>query len=152
MSYFLNTSAMRVVDRNERGNVTYRKRYRKGDEVDVSHIDEARVKYLVEKGTLVQSEDDLSAAQDAGDATPHSGPYGAETSDAPSTLDAPREDGEQESTEGEGEGEGEEEVEDVDEYSEMDYATLQQEAKSRDLNAGGSAEDLRARLREDDAS
>lgn len=39
----------------------------------------------------------------------------------------------------------------ADQYSAMEYAELQQTAKGRELNAGGSADDIRARLREADA-
>jgi hypothetical protein len=38
-----------------------------------------------------------------------------------------------------------------DPYTSMEFAELQQEAKARDLNAGGSADAIRARLREADA-
>lgn len=53
-------------------------------------------------------------------------------------------------------GEGQETpVEGQDKYDAMSYSDLQSEAKSRDINAGGSAEDLRERLRafdEDEAA
>ena len=35
-------------------------------------------------------------------------------------------------------------------YDELDFAELREEAKRRDLSAGGSADEIRARLREDD--
>lgn len=38
-----------------------------------------------------------------------------------------------------------------DRYTSMEFADLQQEAKRRELNAGGSADAIRARLREADA-
>lgn len=38
-----------------------------------------------------------------------------------------------------------------DRYTSMEFAELQQEAKGRELNAGGSADAIRARLREADA-
>lgn len=139
--YVLNSEAMRVVERNERGNVTYRKRYRKGDEVDTSHMDEAHVASLVEDGLLVESEDDLSDSVDAGDLAPTSGPFGAATGE-PGDATAPEESGTEQS---------EDDDALVDEYSSMDYAQLQKAAKDRDLSAGGSADDLRARLRADDA-
>lgn len=39
-----------------------------------------------------------------------------------------------------------------DAYKSMEYAELQQAAKARELNAGGSADQLKARLREADAA
>jgi hypothetical protein len=39
-----------------------------------------------------------------------------------------------------------------DQYTDLSYPELQATAKGRDLNAGGSADQLRARLREADAS
>lgn len=38
-----------------------------------------------------------------------------------------------------------------DKYTSMEFADLQQEAKRREINAGGSADQIRARLREADA-
>lgn len=165
--YLLNTERMRLVTRNERGNVNWRKSYSRGDEVDTSKMDEARVKHLVEKGTLVSSEGNLSEPESAGATSPTSPPFGASTAgpedtsgaepdeddgsesvvDDPDVFTAPHEPGEDVTPEG-----GGDEPEDVDRYSEMDYATLQQEAKTRTGNGSGSAEDLRARLRAADAS
>lgn len=168
MGYFLTTEAMRVVERNDKGNVTYRKRYRKGDEVDTSHMDEAHVENLVAKGTLVESEDDVPEGQDAGDISPVSGPFGAAaahqdgTTPAAPPVEPVQDDGsvaantltpsnpESQIEPPAPSGDDEDDVEEVDQYSDMDYADLQQTAKSRGLNAGGSAEDLRTRLREDD--
>lgn len=164
MTYLLNTEAMRVVNRNERGTVTYRKRYKRGDEVDTSKMESEYVEALVAKGTLVQSESDVAEPADAGDTPPTSPPFGAATAPSVPGEDGPDADemegteqdtGEEEKPEGfeEATGEGDDEAEhDVDEYDAMDYADLQQVAKSRDLNAGGSAADLRARLRDDDES
>lgn len=39
-----------------------------------------------------------------------------------------------------------------DDYDDLSYADLQSEAKNRGLNAGGNADELKARLREDDAA
>lgn len=174
MSYFLNTEAMRVVEKNERGSVTYRKRYKRGDKVDVSHMTEERVDLLVDKGTLVESEDDLSEAESAGGLQPHGGPFGAasdgqngptladveeaeetvapdEGSVAANTLEPSNPESKIEpSADPTPQGE-DDEVEDVDVYSDMDYADLQDAAKKRDLRyVGVSAEDLRASLRESD--
>lgn len=138
MAYLLNREALRVVRRDDRGRVVYRKRYKKGDEVDTSQMEDHRVEHFVEKGVLVQSEDDLSGTESAGATSPATGPFGAATREA---------------TEGpEAEGQTGGEPHDVDQYDSMDYSELQQAAKQRNLNAGGSAEDLRNRLREDDES
>lgn len=40
----------------------------------------------------------------------------------------------------------------TDDYGDLSYADLQTEAKNRGLNAGGTADELKARLREDDAA
>lgn len=138
MAYLLNREAMRVVERNDRGNVTYRKRYKRGDEVDVSHIDDAQVENLVESGALVQSEDDLSEPESAGATSPVSGPHGAATGEAEDHSDLDED------------SSSDDEDHDVDQYDSMDYSELQAEAKRRDLSAGGSAQDLRARLRDSD--
>lgn len=159
MGYVLRTEAMRVVNRNERGVVTYRKRYRRGDEVDTSKMDEAHVEALIKKGTLVSSEDDLPETESAGATTPVSPPFGAATAPStPGTL-GPDADEIEGSTPDDGtedadtaDADVDEEEHDVDAYDSMDYAALQAEAKKRDLNAGGSAQDLRVRLRADDES
>ena len=116
MKYILNREATRVVQRNEKGTVTYRKRYKKGDVVDVSYIDPTQVENLVASGALVVEDDAEEAEEPTGPSTP-----------------------------AEGSGDGKEPQED--EYDGLSYADLQAEAKSRDINAGGSAEELRERLR-----
>lgn len=187
MKYLLNTEAMRLVEKDERGRVTKRRRYKKGDAVDASMIEESRLDALVESGTLVRSEDDLSEAVDAGGLPPTSGPFGAASShqdgvtpaagpvepvqgEVPSEEDEAEQTGDPESgsvaantlTPSNPESQIEppapqngedDEVEDVDKYSDMDYPTLQEAAKNRDLRyVGVSAEDLRASLREADKS
>lgn len=145
MSLVLNTGAMRVVQRNERGVVTYRKRYRRGDVVDTSKMDSDRVEALKAKGTLVEkSEFD----EDQGD-TSEAAVQATRGGFADTPTGGPAENaGQVESPDGEDDA-SDEQTEDA--YATMDYAQLQAEAKSRGLNAGGSAEDLRGRLREDDA-
>jgi hypothetical protein len=149
MTDFLNREAMRVVERNDRGAVTYRKRYRLGDEVDVSHIEESHVENLRESGVLVSSKDDVTGRGGGQSPYPGSQVTGAATGEAADHSEIADEDdygpeNEQDSEQTDGEV--------VDEYSEMDYSELQTAAKSAGLNAGGSADDLRARLREHDAS
>lgn len=176
--YILNTGAMRVVEKNDKGNVTYRKRYKKGDEVDVKHLEDGRLDVLLAAGTLVESEDDLSEAVDAGGLAPVSGPFGAASAHQDGTTPAaPPVEPVQTEAERTGDPDSgsvaantltpsnpesqveppapssdDEDVEEVDEYSDMDYPTLQKTAKARDLNAGGSGDEIRARLREDDAT
>lgn len=151
--YILNRAQMRVVGKNDKGNVNHRKRYRKGDVVDVSVLDEYRVQTLVDAGVFVTSEDDLTDTPDAGDTSPVSPPYGAATVGSDGTSGPlPVDDSEQSEGEGEGEKSNPEAEDDeaghlVDEFDEMDYPTLQKAAKAADLNGGGSAEDLRVRLR-----
>ena len=151
MGYILTTEAMRVVQRNDRGNVTYRKRYKKGDEVDVDRLEEGRLEALLEAGSLVDSSD---AEQDDDDAESPQGQPVATGTDAGST--ATQGAGPVSSVDEAG-GDSEDDIEASDDaggdlYDGMSYTELQQEAKSRGLNAGGNAEDLRGRLRDDDGS
>lgn len=148
MGHILVKDALRVVRKNERGVVTYRRRYKKGQTVDTSQMEPERVEVLVASGALVS--DDGEAHDDAAE---QDGPPVATGTDAGSTA-----------TQGPGPvsevdeagGDVQEDL-DADEnaggdlYDGMDYAALKEEAKVRNLNAGGSAEDLRGRLREDDA-
>ena len=164
MGHFLTTQGMRVVEFNDRGNIKYQREYVRGDEVDTSHMDEDRVKALVESGDLStedpnseKSDDEALADEQTRVAATSGGPVGAEGLDAAGNPVAPT--GEPPApVEGEGSGDtsgdggdGSDEH-DVDQYDEMDYATLKAEAGKRSLSQGGSAEDLRARLREDDKS
>lgn len=146
MAHILNREALRVVNKNDKGSVTYRKRYRKGDVVDTSYMDEYHVANLVEAGILVGSEDDLDGAVDATATGPTAAPFGASTEGSGDTVVVP------DAERGEVKIHEDDETEAVDEYSGMDYATLQKAAKDRGLNGGGSAEDLRGRLREYDSS
>ena len=136
--YILKAEATRVGQKNDRGIVTYRKRYKRGDEVDVSKIDEAQVQRLLDAGHLVLDTDEapdedaeaLAAEQARATATSS----GAGVADLGST--ATNEGGDLD-TEG-------------DRYDSMSYSDLQSEAKQRTGNGGGSADDLRERLREAD--
>lgn len=64
MTYYLATEAMRVVEKNDRGVVTKRKRYTKGDEVDASLLAEGRLDQLLADGSLVESEDEVNSDED----------------------------------------------------------------------------------------
>lgn len=140
MAHILNREALRVVNKDERGRVTYRRRYKKGDEVDVSKMDEFRVQTFVDEGVLVSSEEDLDEPEEDDGTTVLSEPQGDTTEPSGDN----KEDGGDDTIN----EDGDEHV--VDKYDDMDYSALQQAAKSRDLNGGGSAQDLRARLRADD--
>lgn len=146
MAHILNREALRVVNKNDKGIVTYRKRYRKGDVVDTSYMDEVHVENLIEAGVLVASEDDLDERESATGTSPTAPPFGASTDGSGDTIVVP------DAERGEVKIPADDETESVDEYSAMDYASLQKAAKDRGLNGGGSAEDLRTRLREYDAS
>lgn len=52
--------------------------------------------------------------------------------------------------ENEGDGDPDQGDGDPDQYDEMEFADLREAAKARDLSAGGSADEIRARLREAD--
>lgn len=154
-SYMLATERMRLVKKNDRDKVIKRRTFKRGETItskDLSGFDveDWRVDALVEKGTLVDPEVGLPNQDEATlrrAAAVLGGLSGAAT--APSADHSDLDDDEDVEPV---ETEDDIEVEEVDEYSEMDYPTLQQTAKTRDLNAGGSADDLRARLREANAS
>lgn len=155
MGLVLNTERMRVVERNERGNVTYRKRYQRGDVVDTSHMDEAHVENLKESGVLVD-EDSEEATDDAegedGSPVAPAGPVPSDTttgrSDEGSATLAPSPDDADNSTGGA--PVANDENEGVTEFDSMTYAELQAEAKERDLKyVGVSYDDLLASVKAD---
>lgn len=164
-SLVLNREAMRVVQRNDKGIVTYRKRYKQGDVVDTSKIESQQVDNLRASGALVpQADYDAERARRNPDAEApalqtvaapsHSGEpvsdeqheesYGTDPEDA--VFDGSEAGG------GEDEGEGDGDDTPAPDYDGMDYQALRQTAKDRDLDASGSADDLRTRLREADAT
>jgi hypothetical protein len=137
--YILKAEATRVVQKNDRGIVTYRKRYKRGDVVDVSYIEDAQVQRLLEAGHLAldtgeatENEDDGTAAAAATTAATSSTGTVADLGSTATQSDQDKD------------AEG-------DRYDSMSYSDLQAEAKQRTGNGGGSAEDLRDRLREADA-
>jgi len=165
MAVYLTTQGMRIVETNDRGNLTYQREYVRGDEVDTDHMDPARVDALLESGDLSHDNPKDQSSQDNDEARVQAasvnGPVGAEAKDAAGNPVTPTgEPGagvdqlntdQDDDSEADG-GTPDEEEHDVDEYDGMDYAELQQEAKQRELNAGGSAADLRQRLRDADNS
>ena len=163
-SYYLNRERMRVVKRNDKGNVTYRKRYRFGDKVDVDHLEEGRTEALVESGALVTSKDDLKSRRAGAVPRPGSQVTGGATREAADHSEIADEDDygpEEEQTEFDVEDEesdseasltdgadaDENDVEPADEYASMDYRELQAAARNKDINPSQSAEALREALR-----
>lgn len=150
MTYYLNRERMRVVERNDRGAVTYRKSYKFGDEVDTDHLVEGRLDVLTADGSLVESKGDLKERRRGAVPYPGSRVTGAATGEPAdhSEIEGP----------GAGETGDEDEDEDapenVDQYSEMDYGELQDAAQSADppIAANQSADNLRKALRERAAS
>ena len=126
--YILKAEATRIVVKNDKGIVTFRKRYKRGDVLDHQHIDPAHLQALVDSGRVAVDD-------------------GTGTDDAEEEQEGPGPDGS-----GEGSGGDDDEESEYDKYDEMSYQDLQAEAKERTGNGGGSAEDLRARLREADAA
>lgn len=151
--YILNAEATRVVNRNEKGSVTYRRRYKRGDVVDVSKIDEAQVQRLIESGYLVpkgEAEDDgegsgtTEGSEGSGDAT--SGlvdtPSTAASLGSTGTQDEDPESDEERPDGSEDSGEVEEE-----DFESYDYPTLQRLAKERTGDGSGGKQDLIDRLK-----
>lgn len=145
MTVYLNRERMRVIEKNERGVVVYRKKYRFGDEIDTDHLTEGREDALLESGVFVESKDDLRTRR--GGLVPYRGSEvtGAGTGEGSerTEYDAPPE----EQPEAQNDGE---DVEPADEYSGMDYNELQDAAKAADppIPANQSADALREALRE----
>lgn len=141
--HFLNRERMRVVQRNDRGSVTYRKQYKFGDEVDVSHLDETQVKNLLKSKALVKSKDDLTGWTGhtyPGQVTGAALRQGEDHADIADPGASPEE---------KGEVDDDDDPEDVDQFSSMDYGQLQDAAKaaSPPIPANQSADELRAALR-----
>lgn len=136
--YILKSEALRVVTHNEKGNVNYRRRYKRGQEVDVSKIEDAQVEALLRTGRLVldteEPTDEAEAALAAEAARVIAASSPGTAGDLGSTATQ---------TDQDEEAEG-------DRYTNMSYSDLQAEAKQRTGNGGGSADDLRDRLREAD--
>lgn len=134
MAYRLKSTKFyqRVDDRKPGTKPEYRL-YRRGDTLEnLTEEDERR---LLRAGSIVEESE--AASEDTEDAGGPEGP------DEPSgTLGDPTE-GQDDTTE-----DSEEPQDGTDEFESMSYPELQQAAKDRGLNAGGSGDDLRARLRE----
>lgn len=192
MGYRLTSEALRVIQSDEKGKVTYRRRYKKGQIVDTSKMDEKRVELFIQKGYLVDEDAEPEAepeetedGQESSEGSDGSEQATGDLPDLPEGLDydellawvaegeelddrrgrasavfAQEKENEdfdesavsadlQKAVYGDRSGDDDSDVH-PDKYTEMNYPSLQQEAKSRGLNGGGSADDLRIRLREDD--
>lgn len=153
--YFLTTQGMRVVEQNDRGNTTYQREYKKGEKIDVEHMDQARIDTLVESGDLTTEDPNKSDAEpeDTSErevrAAALTGGVGAAGVSDNNVLDAPPDQGDGMKSEAKSDDSGSSEDEhDVDKYDAMDYSELQAAAKEKDLKyVGVSADDLRASLR-----
>ena len=173
MGLYLNREALRVVGRNERGVVNYRKRYKRGDKVDTSKMPDTQVENLKNSGALVSSQEDVADGGAAPVAQPSSPPFGAATAastpgeeteaDTPEAQTEPvqssaQDGGDAEESFNPDDGtspntEGGADTEDVDEYSEMDYQQLQEASKTANLQyVGVSADTMRDNLRANKSS
>lgn len=157
MAYYLTTGGMRVVQVNERGVVTWRKEYSRGDEVDVDRLEEGRLDLLLETGDLVEKKDDVPT--DDGGESPATVTAAASAVTAGSTSTAPHNAAGQPLSPVTGEDVGSREVEkDIDEdpnaggdrYDSMSWPDLQAEAKTRTGDASGGKEAVIGRLRAQD--
>lgn len=143
MGYVLNRDVLRVVKRDERGRVTSRKRFLRGDVVE--GLDQVDIDRLTRNDAIV----------DEGDYDePEEGPTGPSVGPAALSGQMTAEDqGDPDEPVGEGnEFTADDESPEGDEYDSMTAAELQEEAGNRNLSKSGSKADLQARLREDDAS
>lgn len=129
--YILTTERMRIVQRNERGNVTFRKRYSKGDEVNPDHLEEGRLEALLESGALVEDSEADEVSEQSNQSAPN--------------LDPETDDEDEDDTD-----EDDDSSTGPDRYDDMSYADLQAESKSRTGDGSGGAEALKARLRQQD--
>lgn len=168
MGYRVTREAMRVVQRNERGVVIYRKRYKRGQRVDVARLPEGRLEALVASGALVNEahdDDDAGEYEDGRGPVGSSGLTGAATDGSydhadDTDLNSPPVDEDADADEDDpdvdpaaaGPVEDPEDPPTVDQYTEMDYDTLKAEADKRGVSKAGGAEGIRTRLREADAA
>lgn len=150
--YRLTSEALRVVQSDDKGKVTYRKRYKKGQIVDISKMDQDRVDLFIEKGYLVDAEADVDAPVEDEPETGTDEPEDETDGQEPPEDSEPQDEGTDDAgdTDETDAPEPDESAEDV--YDRMPYPELQQEAKSRTGNGAGNAEELRTRLREADAA
>lgn len=142
--YVLNRDVLRRTKRDDRGRVTYRKRFVRGDVVtDLEQVDIDR---LTRNDAIVPKGDYVEPEQASGG--PSVGPA------ALSGQTAAEDQGDPDEAVGEGNEYTEPEADetDEDEYDGMTAAELSEEAESRGLAKSGSKADLQARLREDDAN
>lgn len=148
MGYLLKVKRYTSLRQNADGRILGKRRFVRGD--DVSGLPERELERLIDLDAVVD-EDEVEEAES--EETPTEDPE--EEPEGESTPETPEGQGTPETDQGDGteEGGGEKpQSEDAPEtYEEFEYADLQQEAKRRELNAGGSAADLRERLIAHDA-
>lgn len=137
MGYVLAVSRYLNITKNKAGKVLRKERLSRGDSVD--HLSEEQLDRLLSLGAI-RDEDDVPEPVENTEQE-HPGQDGGEDSEGQDGAG----DGQDEDEGGEG-GEPE-----PDEFEDMDYPSLQQAAKARDLNAGGSADEIRARIRQHEA-
>lgn len=137
MGYVLATEGMRVITRNERGSITKRKKFRRGDEVTRADLEqyEGRFDALVESGALVQSLDDVETVDPSDPA--FSGGAGNANATTP-TEDLGN------SADADEDAEGDQE----DGLDGMSYTDLQKVAKEETGDGSGSKADLIERIRD----
>jgi TATA-binding protein-associated factor Taf7 len=137
--HILLAEATRIVVKNDKGIVTFRKRYKRGDVLDVEHIDPAHLQKLIDSGHVTDGTEEVTDDADADLAADAARVRAAGSTGGTGDLGTSSTQSDQDE-----DAEG-------DRYDGMSYADLQAEAKQRTGNGGGSAEDLRERLREADA-
>lgn len=169
MSYTLTTERMRCVKKNERGVVTKRVQYKKGDKIDPDMLVDGRLDQLVASGALVDSEaeqptDDGTAEQRAGQATGSvAGPVGAALNPANPGDPVTDEQHDEAAANADANADEDEEaelelledhassVDSPDSYDSMAQDDLHNEVAARGVETGGSDELLKRRLRQNDA-
>lgn len=143
--YRLTSEALRVVQSDDKGKVTYRRRYKKGQIVDVTKMDQDRLDLFIDKGYLVDVDADPEPDPEEVKEDPTEETTEPETAPEPTEESTPQEEPKDNPEETPETGPSAEDV-----YDRMPYAELQQEAKARTGNGAGNAAELQARLRQAD--
>lgn len=148
--YRLNVLSIRKFTKDEEGN-RRAKVYRRGDKIPLEQEDADR---LLKDGSVTlwseAPEEEKEAPEATGDAPVAPAAVSGQTADPVLTEGGEEATVEDPNAEPGGGGGDAADTHD-DGYDDLDYPALQKAAKDRGLNAGGSAEDIKARLREDDS-
>lgn len=132
MGYVLRTERLRIVERNDKGNVTARKRFKRGDVVTKSDFaDPDRFNQLVASGALIEQEK-FNEADEMIVPAEVLGKQGVTGG----------------STEGRSDGGAVDPVDPPEDFTSYDYPTLQQLAKERTGDGSGGRDALIERLEE----